>query len=397
LTAATINAGIIGNTGASLVGNTVTATTANVTSGTTTYFTASNVTTSNLSATRINSTIANVTSGTITNFTATNITTNSLIATNINSDGYKFANGSSYIPLTIANTPEITSNVVSGQNAGLSLVNTGVTAGNYGSATSIPTIVVDAKGRISSVTTNAVSTTFSLAAGSGSGSVSGGGTLTVGGGTGITTSVTGSTYTITNSGVTSIVAGTDTSISGATGAVTVNGTSTLNTVLSRGATTTTTMTVGTILPSANLTYNIGSTSAWFNTFYGVSSQAQYADLAEKYTSDAEYTPGTVVVFGGSAEVTTTTEFADSRVAGAVSTDPAYLMNAAIDGVAVALRGRIPVKVIGPVQKGDLLVTSTTPGFAQSVGNDRLYGASIFAKSLVTDLSGGEKTIEAVVI
>lgn len=154
---------------------------------------------------------------------------------------------------------------------------------------------------------------------------------------------------------------------------------------------------GHIIPSANLTYNLGSTTAWYNTFYGVSVQAQYADLAEKYTSDAEYAPGTVVVFGGSAEVTVTTEFADSRVAGAVSTDPAYLMNAAIDGVAVALRGRVPCNVIGPVQKGDLLVTSTTPGYARSVGNDKLYGASVFAKSLETDLSAGEKVITAVIL
>lgn len=154
---------------------------------------------------------------------------------------------------------------------------------------------------------------------------------------------------------------------------------------------------GHIIPSANLTYNLGSTTAWYNTFYGVSVQAQYADLAEKYTSDATYEPGTVVVFGGTHEVTVTTQFADARVAGAVSTDPAYLMNAAIDGVAVALRGRVPVKVIGPVQKGDLLVTSTTPGYAQSVGNDRLYSISVFAKSLETDLSGGEKVITAVIL
>jgi hypothetical protein len=114
-------------------------------------------------------------------------------------------------------------------NIALTLSSTGVTAGNYGSATSIPTIVVDAKGRITSITTNAVSTTFSLAAGSGSGSVSGGGTLTVSGGTGITTSVSGSTYTITNSGVTSL-AGTTGQItaSGSTGAITLSLPSTLN-------------------------------------------------------------------------------------------------------------------------------------------------------------------------
>ena len=108
-------------------------------------------------------------------------------------------------------------------NLAVTLSSTGVTAGNYGSATSIPTIVVDAKGRVTSITSNAVSTTISLGAGSGSGSVAGGGTLTVSGGTGITTSVTGSTYTITNGGVTGLSssgAG-NVTVSASTGAVTL--------------------------------------------------------------------------------------------------------------------------------------------------------------------------------
>jgi hypothetical protein len=122
-----------------------------------------------------------------------------------------------------SNTTNITANATVG-TVGFDLTNTGVTAGNYGSATSIPTIVVDAKGRVTSITSNAVSTTISLGAGSGSGSVSGGGTLTVSGGTGITTSVTGSTYTITNGGVTGLSssgAG-NVTVSASTGAVTLS-------------------------------------------------------------------------------------------------------------------------------------------------------------------------------
>ena len=110
---------------------------------------------------------------------------------------YWSGNGQAFTSTTIANTAEITANLSSGQNVGLSLTATGVTAGNYGSATSIPTIVVDNKGRITSVTSNAVSTTITLAGGSGSGSVAGGGTLTVNGTTDqITTAVSGSTITI---------------------------------------------------------------------------------------------------------------------------------------------------------------------------------------------------------
>jgi hypothetical protein len=156
---------------------------------------------------------------------------------------------------------------------------------------------------------------------------------------------------------------------------------------------------GNIIPSANLvaTNNIGSDTAWWNAFYGKSVQAQYADLAENYIPDAEYQPGTVVVFGGDQEITVTESFADVRVAGVISSNPAYLMNAAATGLPVALRGRVPVQVLGAVSKGDLLVTSPQAGFAQSVGQNSSYGAAVFGKSLVTDGSNGSKIIEAVII
>jgi hypothetical protein len=154
---------------------------------------------------------------------------------------------------------------------------------------------------------------------------------------------------------------------------------------------------GDIIPSANLQFNLGSATAWYGTFYGVSTQAKYADLAEKYVADKNYEVGTVVVFGGEEEITVTNEFADPRVAGVISENPAYLMNAMIDGLPLALRGRVPVRVVGPVDKGDLLVTSTTFGYARSVGRDDSYNAAVFAKSLVRDSNNGTKIIEAVII
>jgi hypothetical protein len=154
---------------------------------------------------------------------------------------------------------------------------------------------------------------------------------------------------------------------------------------------------GDIVPSANVTFNLGGPTNWYDTFYGLATQAQYADLAEKYLADAEYLPGTVVVFGGDQEITTTNTFADVRVAGVISSNPAYLMNAAAEGLPVALRGRVPVQVLGAVSKGDLLVTSAQAGFAQSVGQNNSYGQAVFAKSLVTDGSNGSKIIEAVII
>jgi hypothetical protein len=154
---------------------------------------------------------------------------------------------------------------------------------------------------------------------------------------------------------------------------------------------------GDIIPSSNITFNLGGPTNWYDTFYGLAVQAQYADLAENYAADAEYQPGTVVVFGGEQEITVTASFADVRVAGVISSNPAYLMNAAAGGLPVALRGRVPVQVLGAVSKGDLLVTSTQAGYAQSVGQNNSFGQAVFAKSLVTDGSNGSKIIEAVII
>jgi filamentous hemagglutinin len=159
-----------------------------------------------------------------------------------------------------------------------------------------------------------------------------------------------------------------------------------------------TVTVGNIINgNGNGVGNIGSSSLYYNTVFAKATSAQYADLAENYVSDAEYAPGTVVVFGGEKEITISTEAADERVAGVISTNPAHLMNAGQPGLAVALRGRVPVHVIGPVFKGDSLVTSSTSGFAQSVGRDRSYAQAVFAKAIETNVSPGEKIITAVIL
>lgn len=151
---------------------------------------------------------------------------------------------------------------------------------------------------------------------------------------------------------------------------------------------------GSILPSANLTYNLGSTSNWYNTFYGVSTQAKYADLAENYQADSQYEPGTVVEFGGTEEVTVATE-GTKRVAGVVSTNPAHLMNGGLSGknvVAVALTGRVPCKVIGPVQKGDLMIAA---GFGYAKTNNDAATGQVIGKALA-DFSGAKGQIEVVV-
>ena len=142
--------------------------------------------------------------------------------------------------------------------------------------------------------------------------------------------------------------------------------------------------------------NIGATGAAFNTIFARASSALYADLAEKYQADRDYEPGTVVVFGGYSEITTTTVDHDTRVAGVISTQPAYIMNDSIDGLAVALTGRVPCRVLGPVSKGDLLVTGAMPGTAQRCINTRYAPGCILGKSLENIMNNEVKTIEIAV-
>jgi hypothetical protein len=106
------------------------------------------------------------------------------------------------------------------------------------------------------------------------------------------------------------------------------------------------------------------------TLHGTSTlQATYSDLAEKYHADGPYDEGTVLVVGGSYEVTTTTLRADPSVAGIVSTRPAFKMNQAAGPESthpyIALKGRVPCKVNGTVRKGDRLVSSSLSGYAEA--------------------------------
>ena len=151
---------------------------------------------------------------------------------------------------------------------------------------------------------------------------------------------------------------------------------------------------GHVVPSADATYDLGTSSLGWRNIYGVSSSAKYADLAERYTSDATYEAGTVVTFGGDAEVTMSTETMDSRIAGVVSTNPGYLMNADLEGtqVPVALTGRVPVKVTGTIRKGDMLV-SAGEGYAKAEANPRM--GSVIGKAL-EDFNGTNGIIEVVV-
>ena len=216
-------------------------------------------------------------------------------------------------------------------------------------------------------------------------------------------------FTVTASNGNTSIAGT-LGVSGATtlsSTLAVTSTATFNGNVDLGNATSDTVTFtgridSTVNPSANNTYNLGADALRWNTIYattfsGTATTAKYADLAEKYVGDEAYQPGTVLVFGGDKEVTVTNAKGDRRVAGVVSTNPAYLMNSELDAVntvSVALAGRVPCNVLGRVQKGDLLVTSAIPGYAV-VDNEAKVG-TVIGKALESKDTDGKGTIEIVV-
>lgn len=145
----------------------------------------------------------------------------------------------------------------------------------------------------------------------------------------------------------------------------------------------------TILPVSDLTYNLGSSTLKWNTVYadvhvGTATRTFYADLAENYEADKMYKPGTVVIFGGKRELTTTKKKNDKRVAGVISTNPAHIMNMALvktgtTVVELALQGRVPCNVIGKVKAGDIIVTSETQGYGMV--NNKAKAGTIIGKAI----------------
>ena len=150
------------------------------------------------------------------------------------------------------------------------------------------------------------------------------------------------------------------------------------------------------IPTSSNVTTLGSLTNWWSKSFTVAATAQYADLAENYTSDSDYASGTVLVFGGEAEVTQSHSSHDTRIAGVVSTNPAYLMNGAEPGIAVALQGRVPCRVLGPVSKGDRVVASHIPGVAQALDPLHYQPGCIIGKALQAIDSTDISTIEVVV-
>ena len=173
----------------------------------------------------------------------------------------------------------------------------------------------------------------------------------------------------------------------------LNSTPVGNAVASTG--TFTTLTVPSVTKNGtNGVGDIGQTGNRFAVIYGQSTSAQYADLAEKYVSDTDYDSGTVLEFGGEHEVTLASD-ETIRVAGIVSTQPAFKMNddlVADHVVMIALQGRVPCKVEGTIQKGDMLVSAGN-GKAKATNNPQF--GTVIGKAL-QEHQGADGIIEVVV-
>jgi len=265
----------------------------------------------------------------------------------------------------------------------------------------------DGSAAINIVTTNTADPTVTL-----TGAVTGSGTLTNLGDVTITTTATADptltlagdlsgSATFTNLGnatltatiaANSVALGTDTTgnyvATGAVSGVGLSGSS-----ASEGGT----FTVTSNATSANTANTIVSRDASGNFSAGVitgtSTAARYADLAEMYAADAEIEPGTVVMFGGEGKVAACNVANCRAVAGIISTDPAHLMNSAQEGVALALAGRVPCKVTGPVAAGDLMVSA---GNGMAMANNEAAMGTVIGKAIEAN-EGGEGVIEVLAL
>lgn len=154
-------------------------------------------------------------------------------------------------------------------------------------------------------------------------------------------------------------------------------------------------------PTADNSYNLGDGSRRWGTVHGVTfsgtaTTANYADLAELYLSDYAYEAGTVVRVGGEFEVTATDGDHNHSVLGVVSAFPAYLMNNQLEnGLPIALKGRVPVKVGGTVKKGDRLVGA--PEGHGVVDNESPHGFAVALEDFKATKKNPTGMVEAVVL
>jgi predicted acyltransferase (DUF342 family) len=159
---------------------------------------------------------------------------------------------------------------------------------------------------------------------------------------------------------------------------------------------------GNLYFGVNVAGNVSPTLTMFGANGAISGNqinANYADVAERFEADEVLLPGTVVELGGSAEITQVNTDLSENVFGVISTRAAYLMNSNAGSDAthppVAMTGRVPVKVIGQIRKGDRLVSAGN-GMARAAQPSEATAFNVIGRALRDKLDAGEGTVEAIV-
>ena len=151
--------------------------------------------------------------------------------------------------------------------------------------------------------------------------------------------------------------------------------------------------------SGGITVSVGTLVA---NLEGTATAAQYSDVAERFASDTAYAPGTVVALGGAEEITQVNEEGSDEVFGVISSldQAAFKMNGAAGDdnthPYVAMTGRVDVKVIGTVSKGDRLISASVPGYAKAAQKSECTAFDVIGRALTSKTTTGTGSVLAAV-